>query len=68
MFKYIKQLFCRHDYKWIARHGSTQQNLWQCGKCGTYYIQHYGIGIGYKCKTPNIDGCIDKSRMDWSRV
>ncbi|MBB6445825.1 hypothetical protein HNR53_002474 [Bacillus benzoevorans] len=54
----LKQYFCNHDYQCIAEHKSTQSNLWKCKKCNVYYIQHYGIGIGYKCKVPNIGGWI----------
>jgi hypothetical protein len=50
----IKQYFCRHDYKLIARHNNSQLNLWQCNKCKVFYIQHYGLYLGYKCKIPNI--------------
>ena len=55
MLKLI-QYFCKHDFKCIARHESYSENLWKCTKCGIYYIQHYGIGIGYKCQIPNIGG------------
>ena len=54
----LRQLICKHDYKVIAKHNTTQQNLWQCNKCRIFYIQHYGIGIGYKCKKPNLNGWI----------
>ena len=48
----FKQYLCRHDYKFVARHKYTMQNLWKCKKCGVYYIQHWGIGVGAKSKTP----------------
>lgn len=52
----LKQYFCKHNYVTIAQHKSTQSNLWKCDRCGVYYIQHYGIDLGYKCKVPNIGG------------
>lgn len=54
----INQYFCKHDYKCIAKHQSTQSNLWQCKKSGVFFIQHYGINVGYKCKVPNIGGWV----------
>ena len=54
----IKQFFCRHNFIYLAKHKSTQQNLWMCDKCGIHLIQHYGIGVHYKCKQPNIGGWI----------
>ena len=54
----LKQYFCRHKFKVIARQKDTQQNLWKCPKCGVFCIQHYGIGLSYKCKAPNIGGWI----------
>ena len=52
----VKQYICKHDFRVIAQHQSTQSNLWQCKKCDVYYVQHYGINVGYKCKVPNIGG------------
>lgn len=52
----LKQYLCRHNFKYIAKHKTTQQNLWKCTKCGVYCIQHYGLGTHYKSKTPHIDG------------
>lgn len=52
----IKQYLCRHKFKVIAEHVSCQENLWQCDKCKVYVIQHYGLGISYKCKAINING------------
>lgn len=54
----LKQRFCKHDYKMIARHKSVSENLWRCGKCGLFYIQHWGMGIGYSHQTPHISGWI----------
>lgn len=54
----LKQYICRHDFKHIAQHRSTKQNLWKCRKCDVFVIQHWGIGTHYKCKTPNIEGWI----------
>jgi hypothetical protein len=50
----LKQYFCKHDFKLIAKHNSTQQNLYQCNKCKAYKIQHHGINCEYVCKSPNI--------------
>ncbi|PEA75121.1 hypothetical protein CON92_26510 [Bacillus wiedmannii] len=52
----FRQYFCSHDYKYIAHHDTAQMNLWKCKKCGVFYIQHYGIDAGYKCKFPNVSG------------
>lgn len=52
----LKQYFCRHDYKLIGKHQSTSQNLWQCFKCEVFVIQHWGLGISYKSKTPHLSG------------
>jgi hypothetical protein len=52
----LKQYLCRHNFKFVSKHKDTQQNLWKCKKCGVYCIQHYGIGVHYFCKEPNIDG------------
>ena len=54
----IHQYFCRHSFEFKAKHKSTSQNLWQCGKCNVYCIQHYGIGVHYYNKTPHINGWI----------
>lgn len=54
----LKQYFCKHDYKYLANHKSTQQNLWTCERCDVFVIQHYGIVAHYKCKEPNIGGWI----------
>ena len=48
MLKWIKQRLCKHDYKLLSKHRWSQQNLWQCSKCKVYYIEHFGIGTGYK--------------------
>lgn len=56
MIRNIKQFFCRHKrIECIAQHEFTQQNLWYCPKCGIYYIQHYGIGVGCYSKTPMLE-------------
>ena len=53
----IKQYLCfRHEFKLIARHEEVQEQLYLCSKCGVYQIIHYGIGVSYKCKIPNIKG------------
>ncbi|PGO60583.1 hypothetical protein CN981_08525 [Priestia megaterium] len=52
----LRQYFCKHDYKIIAQHESTQSHLWKCKKCKVYFVQHFGIDVGYKCKIPNIGG------------
>lgn len=54
----IRQYFCRHDFRVIAKHRHSQQNLWRCSKCGVFVIQHYGIGLSYKSQTPHLDGWI----------
>lgn len=54
----LRKYFCKHDFRYIAKHNSTSQNLWQCEKCKVYVIQHWGIGTHYKCKEPNIGGWI----------
>lgn len=54
----LRQYFCKHDYKQIAYHLSSAQNLWQCSKCKVFYIQHWGMGIGVAMKIPNLDGWV----------
>lgn len=46
----LKQYLCKHDYKYLAKNKHISENLWQCKKCGVYYIQHWGLGIGFKSK------------------
>lgn len=58
MINYIKRLFCKHPYKLLAYHECSNQTLWQCEHCRVYYIQHHGLGIGYKINKPNIGGWI----------
>ena len=52
----IKQYFCNHDFYKRAEHNHTSQNLWECSKCEVYCVQHWGIGLHYFCKSPNISG------------
>lgn len=47
----LRQYLCKHDYEYIARNKHISENLWQCKKCKVYYMQHWGLGIGYKSKT-----------------
>lgn len=54
----MKIFKCKHDYKLKAEHETTQSHLWQCKKCKLYYVQHYGIDVGYTCKVPNIGGWV----------
>lgn len=51
----LKQYFCSHHHQFIGKHRYAQQNLWQCKKCDVFIIEHFGIGLSYACKTPNID-------------
>lgn len=51
----LKQYFCKHDYEMLAMHNTSQQNLYKCKKCDVFVIQHYGVGVHYKCKFPNIE-------------
>ena len=64
----LKQCLCRHDFILIAEHNSTSQNLWQCSKCDLYYIQHWGLGIGYNCKKPNINGWVKPYQQKGSKT
>jgi hypothetical protein len=59
----IKQYLCKHDFKYLAEHMSTQQNLWKCDKCNVYCIQHWGIGTYYNAKTPHIEGWIYRTKI-----
>ena len=63
----LRKLFCKHDYKQIAKHQSSSQNLWRCDKCGLLYIQHWGIDIGYSCEKPNLDGWVEAVPVLWWR-
>ena len=56
----INQYFCKHDYTLVAKHRSVSENLWKCEKCHVYYIQHWRLGLGYKSRTPHIEGWIFK--------
>ena len=58
----LRQYFCRHDFTHVACHRSSMQNLWMCDKCEVFVIQHWGLGIHYKHKTPHIDGWIYKKK------
>lgn len=40
----------KHDFIFVKKQTHTSQNLWKCSKCKMHYIQHYGLGIGYKTK------------------
>lgn len=57
----LKQYFCKHKFKLVGKQRHVQENLWQCEKCGVFYIQHYGIGVGYHHKTPHIGGWVPPS-------
>jgi len=46
----LKQYLCKHDFEYLARHKHVSENLWKCKKCGVFYIQHWGLGIGFKSK------------------
>ena len=48
---WIKRMLCNHDYNFVKAHEHTQQNLWRCKRCKLYYVQHYGLGIGYAAKS-----------------
>jgi len=54
----LKQYFCRHDFKRIAKNKDVNESLWQCTKCNVFSINHDGIGISYICKYPNIGGWV----------
>lgn len=54
LFRNLKIQFCKHKYNIVAEHPHCQENLWKCTLCGGYYIQHYGIGIGFKIKNPSL--------------
>lgn len=56
MIKLIRQSVCRHDYSHIGTHMNTNLNLWQCNKCKKFYVQHWGMDIGYECRTPDLSG------------
>ena len=51
----VRQYLCKHDFHLIAKHEFTMQNLWRCDKCGVFCIQHYGIGLHYYSKTPELE-------------
>ncbi len=48
IFKKLKQLLCKHNFEFVGKNKYINENLWQCRKCGIYYIQYYNLGIGYK--------------------
>jgi len=43
-------LFHKHQWVFQAKHNHCQENLWFCLICRKYYVQHYGLGIGYVTK------------------
>lgn len=48
----LRQYFCRHDFKYLARHKSVSENLWCCPKCNVYCVQHWKLGLHYKTNDP----------------
>lgn len=60
----LSQYFCRHSFQLEARHEFSKQNLYRCEKCGVFVIQHYGLGVAYKSKTPHLEHWVyyDNSR------
>lgn len=50
----LKQCFCKHDFKLIAKHRQAQLNLWQCSKCLVWKTEHYGINVSYMSNKPDI--------------
>ncbi|OZT77126.1 hypothetical protein CFN03_08605 [Salinicoccus roseus] len=52
----LKQFFCRHNWKHIAPHKHTSQDLYQCQHCYIYLIHHRGINASYKSRDSHIGG------------
>lgn len=48
IIKFIKQLFCRHDFINIARNKDVFENLSRCKKCGVYHVLHKGLMCEFK--------------------
>lgn len=44
----FKHLFCRHHFSLIATHKVVQEQLYKCTDCDSYFVYHYGIGLGYR--------------------
>lgn len=48
MFKFIKQLFCKHNYEWVRNiygdeiiDAGYHRSVWKCSKCGNIkYEEH----------------------------
>lgn len=41
----LKQYLCKHDFKLISKNKIVSENLYQCGKCNIYMLNHTGLGI-----------------------
>lgn len=53
----LKQLFCRHNWRLIAKHKSVNEVLFQCNKCKMYKVWHRGINLEYRTNEfPNTTG------------
>ena len=44
MWRRLKRLLCRHDFRFVANHMYLSRNLCQCKKCEQYLIQHWRAG------------------------
>ncbi len=55
IFKRLKQLLCRHEFKFQGKNKFINEDLWFCPKCRMYYIRNLGLGMGYKTRRVNFD-------------
>ena len=46
----IKQLFCIHYWRFLAKNTIVNEVLNQCDKCGVYKVWHRGTDMEYKSK------------------
>ena len=46
----LKQLFCKHNWKFVARNSIVNEVLEQCTKCKVYNVWHRGTNYEYKTK------------------
>ena len=53
MFSFLREMLCRHDYKFKFKLKGTCQNIYKCKKCNQYLLQHYGLGV--ICKISDTD-------------
>ena len=54
----LKQKFCRHKLRFIAKNKHSNETLFMCRKCGAFYILHKGMHLGYLTRKVNLNDWI----------